>query len=280
MGFALKPEAVMSKVWLESSAVRLTQPESGLWLLEMVRAAEMNTLTLELLDGLAQSIDICRRERARVLVITGAGRAFCCGAHLRYFAGEDASLTGPLAARDDYLFRIGEIYNRLEESAFITIAAVNGFALGGGFELALSCDLRVVATTARVGLPETKLGAVAGAGGVQKLIRHVGRSRALEWILLARHIDADTLERHGLAAAVVPAEAVVQSAMTLAHELRDLGRHALAQSKAVIYASEDADLRTAHRFGIDALSLLVGSDEWREGMSAFLEKRKPRFSEM
>ncbi|MFM8555082.1 MAG: enoyl-CoA hydratase/isomerase family protein, partial [Betaproteobacteria bacterium] len=124
---------------IDSEAIRLSQPEAGIWLLEMTRADEMNTLSLALLDGLSEAIDRCRRERARALVITGTGRAFCCGAHLRYFAGDEARLKDPVAARDNYLLRIGELYNRLEESAFITIAAINGFALGGGFELALSC---------------------------------------------------------------------------------------------------------------------------------------------
>lgn len=261
-------------------AARLTQPEPGIWLFEMLRGDAMNTLTQALLDALGEAIDRCLRENARALVITGSGRAFCCGAHLRYFAGAQASLRDPLAARDGYLARIAGTFDRLEECPFPTIAAVNGYALGGGCELALSCDLRVLSSDARIGLPETRLGAVAGAGGVQKLIRHVGRSKALEWILLARQVDADTADRHGLAAAVVEPERVVPVALALAREAKALGRRALAQSKAVIYASEDADLRTARRYGVDALSLLVGGDEWNEGMAAFVEKRPPRFEDL
>ncbi|MCW5611749.1 MAG: enoyl-CoA hydratase/isomerase family protein [Rubrivivax sp.] len=261
----------------ENAAARLTQPERGLWLFEMLRPEAMNTLTLELLDALAATLDTCQREAARALVITGSGRAFCCGAHLRYFAGEQATLTEPLAARDGYLARIGQLFDRLEECAFPTIAAVNGFALGGGCELALSCDLRVLTTDARIGLPETRLGAIAGAGGVQKLVRHVGRSKALEWILLARQVDAATAAQHGLSTAVVPREELLSTAFTLARELRTLAPMAIAQSKVTIYASEDADLRTARRYGIDALSLLVGGREWREGMSAFVGKRTPGF---
>ncbi len=260
-------------------ATRLSQPERGIWLLEMVRPDEMNTLTHGLLDELSEAIAHCTREKARALVITGAGRAFCCGAHLRYFAGDSATLLDPLAARDEYLARIAETFDRLEECPFPTIAAINGFALGGGFELALSCDLRVFADSARVGLPETRLGAIAGAGGVQKLIRHVGRSKALEWILLARHVEAAEARERGLAAAVVPAADVVATALGLGIELRALGPKALEQSKRTIYASEDADARTARRYGLDALSLLVGGSEWREGMAAFREKRAPRFDD-
>lgn len=260
-----------------NSAASLVQAERGIWLLRMQRELEMNTLTHELLQAIEVAIDTCRRERARALVFTGEGRAFCCGAHLRYFAGPTAELTDPQAARDQYLARIASLFDRLEECPFPTIAAVNGFALGGGCELALSCDLRVLSDRARVGLPETRLGAIAGAGGVQKLLRHVGRGKALEWILLARQIDAQTAEHHGLATAVVAQDEVLPTAMALARELRGLGPQAIAQSKATIYASEDADLRTARRYGIDALSLLVGGAEWREGMNAFVEKRQPGF---
>ncbi len=267
----------MSTVHFENDATRLTQPERGLWLLELIREREMNTLTQALLDGLQTTLDTCQREAARVLVITGAGRAFCCGAHLRYFAGPDAVLTDPVAARDRYLVRIATLFDRLEECAFPTIAAVNGYALGGGCELALSCDLRVLADSARIGLPETKLGAIAGAGGVQKLVRHVGRGKALEWILLARQIDAATAAQHGLATAVVPTAEVLPAALALARELRALAPLAIAQSKATIYASEDADLRSARRYGLDALALLVGGAEWREGMDAFVGKRAPGF---
>jgi enoyl-CoA hydratase/carnithine racemase len=259
---------------------RLTQPEPGIWLFEMLRGDEMNTLTHELIASLGEAIDRCLGERARALILTGSGRAFCCGAHLRYFAGDSAMLRDPLSARDRYLTHIAGTLDRLEECPFPTIAAVNGYALGGGCEMALSCDLRVLAQGVHIGLPEARLGAVAAAGGVQKLIRHVGRAKALEWILLARHVDAATAERHGLACAVVEPKRLLPTALALARELRTLGRHALAQSKALIYASEDADLRTARRYGIDALSLLVGGVEWNEGMVAFLEKRTPRFEDM
>ncbi|PPE70200.1 enoyl-CoA hydratase/isomerase family protein [Caldimonas thermodepolymerans] len=264
-------------VAFENEAVRLTEAEPGIWLFRMTRPREMNTLTSELLDGLQATIAHCRKVRTRALILTGEGRAFCCGAHLRYFAGPQAIFHDPQSARDRYLVRIAELFDELEACAFPTIAAVNGYALGGGCEMALSCDLRVLSSEARIGLPETKLGAIAGAGGVQKLIRHVGRSKALEWILLARHVDAATADAHGLAAAVVPPDQVLPRALELARELRALAPLAVSQSKATIYASEDADLRSARRYGVDALAMLVGGREWREGMSAFLEKRAPEF---
>ena len=135
----------------------------------------------------------------------------------------------------------------------------------------------MLAEHARIGLPETRLGAVAGAGGVQKLIRYVGRGKALDWILRGTHLDAATADRYGLCSAVVPPESLLPTALGIALELRQRAPRAVAQSKRSIYVSEDADLRTARRFGIEALCMLVGGDEWKEGMSAFSEKRAPAF---
>ena len=139
---------------------------------------------------------------------------------------------------------------------FPTIAAVNGYALGGGCELALSCDFRVLAEQAKIGLPGTRLGAIAGAGGVQKLIRYVGRGKVLDWILRGTHLDAATADRYGLCSAVVPSASLLPAALGIALELRQRAPRAVAQSKRSIYVSEDADLRTARRFGIEALCML------------------------
>ena len=258
-------------------AVRLDWVERAVAQITLTRPKEMNTLSLELLAEFKKALDLVDVQGTRALIVTGQDRAFCCGAHLRYFAGPAASILDPFTARDRYLTDIAVLFDRLEELHFPTIAAVNGFAMGGGCELALSCDSRVLAEHAKIGLPETKLGAVAGAGGVQKLIRHVGRSKALDWILRGTHLDAATADRHGLCSAVVPADQLLQTALDIALEIRKLGPRAVAQSKRSIYVSEDADLRTARRFGIEALSILVGGKEWQEGMQAFNDKRPPTF---
>lgn len=253
--------------WAERAVARIT----------LTRPAQMNTLSHELIAEFNRALDLVDREGTRALIVTGQDRAFCCGAHLRYFAGPDASIHQPFEARDPYFARIAVLFDRLEELRFPTIAAVNGYALGGGCELALSCDFRVLARSAKIGLPETKIGAVAGAGGVQKLLRYVGRGKALDWILRGTHLDADTADRWGLCSAVVPPEQLMQAALEIALELRKLGPRAVAQSKRSIYVSEESDLRTARRFGIEALSILVGGEEWHEGMGAFSEKRPPTF---
>ena len=253
------------------------RPAPGVMRLRLTRADTMNTLRLELLDAMDAAIDAALDEGVRVLIVTGEGRAFCGGAHLKYFAGPDAQFTERFDTRDRYFDRIARLFDRIECIGIPVIAAVNGFAMGGGLELALACDFRILSTTARVGLPEAKLGATPGAGGVQKLARFIGRGRATEWILLGRHVDAAEADTAGLAYRVVPTEALDGASLDLAAALMALSPQALAQCKLSIHVSGDVDLRSARRFGVEALSALVGSADWLEGMDAFVSKRAPDF---
>src|SRR5690606_5039572 len=147
--------------------------------------------------------------------------------------------------------------DRLEEQPYPVIAAINGYAMGGGCELALSCDFRIMAEGTFLGLPEVKLGALAGAGGVQKLARHVGRSKAIEWILLGTHVPAEVADRHGLLYALCPPGDLLASALALAGRLRALSPRAIAQSKASVYLCEDVDLRSARKYGLESLAMLI-----------------------
>ena len=262
---------------MKNEALELTWPAEDVALITLTRGAEMNTLTHAFLDSMEAALAGLRGTAVRALIITGSGRAFCCGAHLDYFTEDQLGRDAGFVLRDTYLDRIARVFDSLEEQPYPVIAAINGFALGGGGELALSCDFRLMAKTARIGLPEVKLGAIAGAGGVQKLIRHVGRSKALEWILLGTHVTAEEAERRGLVYAVTEPEALLPQALALAERLKGLSPRAIAQSKSAIYLSEDADLRSARRFGLEALSLLIGSADWTEGIAAFHDKRPPRF---
>ncbi len=256
----------------------LDRPAAGVARIRLTRESEMNTLSLALLDELSVAIDTIMAEKTRVLIVTGTGRAFCCGAHLKYFAGPDAIFTERFDTRDRYFERIARLFDKVEAINIPVIAAINGFALGGGFELALACDFRIMVTTATVGLPEAKLGATPGAGGVQKLARHIGRGKALEWILLARHVGAKEAEAAGIAYQVVEADQLDASSLALARNLMKLSPQALGQCKTSIHLSGDVDLRSARRFGVEALSALVGSADWLEGMAAFVAKRDPVFS--
>jgi enoyl-CoA hydratase/carnithine racemase len=259
-------------------AVTLTWPAEGVALATMTRAPAMNTLTLELIYELGRALDICTREKARALIVTGSGRAFCCGAHLDYFTDPHAQVgTSSFDLRDNYLAHIAALYDRFETMAFPIIAAVNGFALGGGCEMAISTDFRLMTRTAKIGVPEVKLGAIPGAGGVQKLGRHIGRSRAIEWVLTGKHYSADEADRAGLLYAVTKPDDLLPTALELAEKLKAMSPLAIAQGKAAVYGCEDVDLATARRYGLEALAMLINSPDWAEGMAAFKEKRDPRF---
>jgi enoyl-CoA hydratase/carnithine racemase len=259
-------------------ALALEWPESDVAVVTFTRPDEMNTLSLALLSELGHALDEVERARAAALVITGTGRAFCAGADLELFTASPSPIGAtPLERRDRYIGPIAALFDRFEEMPYPIIAAINGYALGGGCEMVLSADIRLMASAAVLGLPEVKLGAIPGAGGVQKLIRHVGRSRALDWILLARHVTADEALGAGLLHAVTGPEQLVARALDLARGFRACGPAAVAQAKASIYAAEDIDLRSARRLGVEALTALMGTEEWAEGVAAFVEKRTPRF---
>jgi enoyl-CoA hydratase len=262
---------------METKTLILEWPEKDVALLTLLRGDEMNTLTRALLSEFNRALDIMVEKRCRALIITGTGRAFCCGAHLDYFANEQMEIDARFRLRDEYLDLIARLFDRLEAVSFPVIAAINGFALGGGCELALSCDFRVMSNKARIGLPEVRLGALAGAGGVQKLARHIGRSKAMEWILLGSHIDSQEADRYGLLQKISAPGEEVSDALALVARLKQLSPLAIAQSKRAVLTCEDMDLRSARRFGLESLAMLIDSKDWSEGIAAFHAKRPPKF---
>lgn len=260
-------------------AVTLRWPEPDIALATMTRESERNSLSLELLAELNRALGDVVASGARAFILTGVGRAFCAGAHLLYFtAGDERIGHGPFDLRDRYLARIADLFDRIEAAPLPVIAAINGYALGGGCELSLACDFRLMTTGAKIGLPEVRIGALAGAGGVQKLHRFVGRGKAMEWILLGAHVGHEEAVAHGLVGSVHPPDDLLGAAIELGRRFRSLGARAVAQSKAAVLACGDADLHTARRLGLEALTLLIGGEEWREGMSAFRDKRPPNFA--
>ncbi len=259
-------------------ALTLTWPEPDIALATMTREREMNTLSLELLEELDAALAASVAGGARALIITGQGRAFCAGAHLRYFTNEDPRVgNGSFALRDRYIQPIAALFDRIETLPIPVIAAINGFALGGGCEMSIACDFRLMADNAKIGVPEVRIGALPGAGGVQKLHRLVGRGKAMEWVLLGSHISAQEALAHGLLTSVHSAAELLPAAMELARRFRQLGPRAVAQSKMAVRMCGDADLTYARNIGLEALALLIGGAEWQEGMTAFMEKRPPNF---
>lgn len=260
------------------SALKLEWRPGRIALVTFTRADELNSLSLEMVAQLRQALAVATAGRASSLILTGEGRAFCVGAQLKLFLHEDAPIGRTGAEwRDNYIGPIAELFDSLEDLPFPVIAAINGYALGGGAEMAISADFRLMADTARLGFPETKLGAIPGAGGVQKLTRYVGRTRALEWTILGEHLEARELLEAGMLYRMTRPEALLPEALALAEKIARLSPSAVAKAKRSVYVSEDADLRTARRFGVEALAGLMGSEEWLEGVNAFLEKRPPRF---
>jgi enoyl-CoA hydratase/carnithine racemase len=264
---------------VSGKALTLTWPQPDIALVTMIREREMNTLSLELLDELETALTTVVAGGARALIITGQGRAFCAGAHLRYFTETDPRIgAGSFALRDRYLERIAILFDRIETLPVPVIAAINGFALGGGCEMSLACDFRLMADHTTIGVPEVRIGALAGAGAVQKLHRLVGRGKALEWILLGSHVTATEALAHGLLTSIHSAADLMVAATELAGRFRLLGPRAMAQSKMAVRMCGDADLTTARGIGLEALAMLIDGPEWREGMNAFMEKREPHFS--
>jgi enoyl-CoA hydratase len=210
--------------------------------------------------------------RARVVVFTGAGgRAFLAGADIGEFVG----LT-PIEALS-FGQRIQRLYSRIEALPQVTIAAVNGFALGGGCELTQCCDLVLAADTARFGQPEVNLAVIPGAGGTQRLARIVGMHRAKELNLLGEMIDAAEAHRIGLANRVVPADRLMDEVRALAERLLGKAPVALRLIKEAMNEGYDLDLPKGLAIEAKAWAVVYSTEDKTEGVAAFLEKRQPRF---
>ena len=215
---------------------------------------------------------LAHNTQLRALIVTGGGeKAFVAGADI----AEMANFT-PAEARD--FAGVGHrVFHQMETLSIPTIAAVNGFALGGGCELALCCDLIYASEKAKFGLPEVGLGVIPGFGGTQRLTRSVGRTRAKELIFTGDIIDASKARDIGLVLEVLPPDKLMAHCRTVAQKMATKGPLAIAQAKRVIEYGADGDLRSANELERQGFSMLFGSEDQREGMKAFLEKRQPSF---
>nr|WP_206529391.1 enoyl-CoA hydratase [Brevibacillus sp. SYP-B805] len=239
--------------------------------LTIERPEVYNCLNLETLFAMRQLIaDIALDKEVRVLIVTGAGdKAFCSGADLK----ERRTMTEQQVQR--YIRTIRDTFTELERLPKPVIAAINGLALGGGTELALACDLRVMSDTAEMGLTETALGIIPGAGGTQRLPRLVGKGVAKELIFTARRVPAAEALRIGLVNRVVPDDQVMAAAFELANRMAENAPIALAQAKYAIDFGLEADLATGLAIESNAYQVLIPTKDRLEGLEAFKEKRKP-----
>lgn len=270
----------MEKSEYSGAPVSIDWPAPQVARLTLDRGTELNTLTFAMLRGLDDALDKAHADGARVVIVTGSGKAFCCGAEVSYFTDPASDLAdNPLAIRERYVRHIIRTFRKLRDMPFVTIAAINGFALGGGCEMALSCDFRLIGSNARIGLTEARLGAVPGAGGVQMLSAVVGRAKALEIVLLAEQWSAEEALSVGLVHSVHGQEALDEATLKLARRLLLCSPISIAESKRAINRCETAGADEADEIALDAVAAAASGADWREGMQAFRERRPPRFAE-
>jgi enoyl-CoA hydratase len=240
-------------------------------LITLNRPKAMNALNDALMDELGAALRAFDTSDAiGAIVLTGSERAFAAGADI----GAMKDWTYMDVFRSDYITRNWEEMKRVRKPV---IAAVAGYALGGGCELVMMCDIVIAADTARFGQPEIKLGIIPGAGGTQRLPRAVGKAKAMDLVLTARMMDAQEAERAGLVSRVVPAAKLLDEAMAAAASIAEYSLPAVMMAKEAVQRAYEAPLAEGLLFERRLFHSLFASADQKEGMTAFIEKRPPRF---
>ncbi len=237
------------------------------------RPKVLNALNQAMLGELSGCLDaINDDDRVRVLILTGAGeKSFVAGADIRELAAFNALEAKGFA-------ELGQaVIGKLQQLPIPVLAAVNGFALGGGCEIALACDFIYASEKAIFGLPEISLGLIPGFGGTQRLPRQIGKNMAKEMIFTGKMVPAGQAQAMGLVNQVCDSEALLTAVHTTARSIVQKGRASLRAAKQAINAGMDTDLGTGCRIEIDAFALCMVSSDAKEGTAAFIEKRKPEF---
>jgi len=237
------------------------------------RPDKMNALNLATRNDIVAALEAIRADDAvRAVVVTGAGeKAFIAGADIAEFAGRTAH-------QQRAVMQAMKVFATIEEFPKPIIAAINGFCLGGGCEVALACDLRIASSKAKLGQPEINLGIIPGGGGTQRLTRLVGEGKSMELILTGRLVTADEALAMGLVNEVVEPEAVLPRALELAAGIAEKSPIALQAAKEAVKTAARANLREGLDREIDLFALCFASEDKEEGVRAFLEKRKPEFT--
>ena len=249
----------------------LIEPHPGAVVIRLNRPAALNALNGALMDELATALDEAEADpRVLAIVITGSDKAFAAGADIK----EMAPRTYAQNVAEDFITRNWE---RTASCRKPVIAAVAGYALGGGCELAMMCDIIIAADNARFGQPEITIGIVPGAGGSQRLTRSVGKAKAMDLILTGRMIDAEEAERIGLVSRVVPLASLMEEALAVAAKLASLPPLGVITAKALVQAAFETPMSQGIRQERQAFHAMFALNDQKEGMAAFLEKRKPAF---
>ena len=251
----------------------LLERDGAVAIVTINRPQVLNALNAQTLDDLRRAIlDLKRDDSVRVVVLTGAGeKAFVAGADINELAVQT-----PTSGREHAL--AGQhVFDLVENMGKPVIAAINGYALGGGCELAMACTLRLAADTAKVGQPEISLGLIPGYAGTQRLPRLVGKGRAMELILTGTPIGADDALRIGLVNRVVPAAELMASARALAQQLARSAPIAMRYIINAVNKGAEMPFAEASQYEATLFGLVASTDDMREGTAAFLQKRKPEF---
>ncbi len=253
--------------------ILLTEESEGIAVITLNRPDNMNALNRALLSSLKESIDdLIFRKDIRVVIITGAGeKAFCAGADLKERAGMEEDEVRK------FIFTIRNLFSSLASLNKPVIAAVNGIALGGGTELALASDIRIASTNASMGLTETRLAIIPGAGGTQRLPRLIGIGKAKELIFTGRRVNAQEALEIGLVNKICEPDKLMEECKNMAAMILETGPIAIEQAKYAINAGIETDIQTGLGIESNAYWLTIPTEDRLEGLKAFREKRKPEY---
>lgn len=248
----------------------LVTKDGAVGIVQLNRPKVLNALNFEVMSELVSALEELDRESAvKVIILTGSERSFAAGADLA-----EMSQATPV---DLVLGRRFELWDRIRKISKPIIAAVSGYCLGGGNELAMNCDLIVASETATFGQPEVNVGIIPGAGGTQRLPRVVGKYKAMEMILTGKSVSADEAYRIGLVNRVVPPESLMEEAKKIATDIASKPPISIRSAKEAILKAQDTTLEVGLEFERKAFYMLFATEDGKEGMKAFLEKRKPIF---
>jgi enoyl-CoA hydratase len=238
--------------------------------IQLNRPKELNALNLQLMTELRDALKtLDADDNVRAIIISGNEKAFAAGADIKQMAGKTAM---DMFNTDQF-----STWDAIKKTKKPLIAAVSGFALGGGCELVMLCDLIIASETARFGQPEIKIGVMPGAGGTQRLTRAIGKALAMEMVLTGRFITAEEALKAGLINRIVPVELYLQEAVKLAEEIAALSPLAVKMAKESVLKAFDSSLEEGLHFERKNFYLLFASEDQKEGMQAFVDKRTPVF---
>lgn len=249
-----------------------TRTEGPVAIITLYRPKALNALNDALMDELGHALKAFEQDSSiNCMILTGSEKAFAAGADISAMA----KFTFVDVYKNDFITRNWETIRSIRKPV---IAAVSGFALGGGCELAMMCDFIIASDTARFGQPEIKIGIIPGAGGTQRLPRAIGKSKAMDMALTGRMMDATEAERAGLVSRVVPADKLMDEALAAALTISSFSQLAVAAAKEAVNKSFEGSLSEGMMFERRMFHALFATQDQKEGMAAFLEKRTPNFT--